>query len=189
MLLPKGEFPASKHVGMFLRVSTNKRGTNIQYQMSMIHPEDSNLTKSFGGVIESFDENGRAESGTWEIIELSDLLNGGYVDQNRDVEIRVELKDAEELKVDDDDDDFGSDDLDDDSDDLEEDFRALQQHRSLKRKLENNEDDDNDAVEDESYKMSGFGNNEEQVVVEILCCFYYYLRYYYLRYYYYLFLL
>ena len=64
VLLPKGEFPASKHVGMFLRVSTSKRCTNVRYQMSMIHPEDSNLTKSFGGVIESFDENGRAESGT-----------------------------------------------------------------------------------------------------------------------------
>ena len=164
VLLPKGEFPASKHVGMFLRVSTSKRCTNVRYQMSMIHPEDSNLTKSFGGLIESFDENGRAESGTWEIIEWSDLLNGGYVDQKRDVEIRVELKDVEEAKIEenDDDDDFGSDDSDDSDDDLEEDFRALQQHRSLKRKLDNtpeNEDDDDDTVED--LKMSGFGGNNE----------------------------
>ena len=168
MLLPKGEFPASKHVGMFLRVSTSKRCTYVRYQMSMIHPEDSNLTKSFGGVIESFDENGRAESGTWEIIEWSDLLNGGYVDQKRDVEIRVELKDVEEAKIeendDDDDDDFGSDNSDDSDDDLEEDFRALQQHRSLKRKLDNtpeNEDDDDDDDTVDDLKMSGFGNNED----------------------------
>ena len=61
-------------------------------------------------------------------------------------------------------DDFGSDDSDDSDDDLEEDFRALQQHRSLKRKLDNtpeNEDDDDDDDTVEDLKMSGFGNNED----------------------------
>ena len=32
-------------------------------------------------------------------------MNGGYVDQKRDVEIRVELKDVEEAKIEENDDD------------------------------------------------------------------------------------
>ena len=148
--------------------------------MSLIHPKHSTLTKSIEGNVQGFDENGKAESGTWEIIELNDFLSGGYFDLERCVHIHVKLKEFEvgekrgqgddDDDDDDDDDEFEISEGSDDDDDLEEDLRAFEQHKSLKRKLdhasENKDDDENDGdfeddnVDDETYKMSGYGNIE-----------------------------